>query len=276
MLEKQPQQEDHKEEVLEDLLHQLPEELAEKWRQKIESVTSLDDAILMIRNVLVARNNAKEKMFTKIQDIKDPEIQEEVRGVIGIIESTLGNEDHFIGSGSIARVYTTPYAPHVCVKYIVDQNMLERHGNTMRQEVDYLVDLDTFCVEGIRIPRVYFQHMSENVTCFGMETVDGMSLDKIIENPHDCSFLELLQKQDMAEVLRKMKVFLTKLQEEKKIVHRDLATRNIMVDKNGTWYVIDFGKAKKIEIGDDSTVMSEQADFAMAESSIRQLFAKIY
>jgi RIO-like serine/threonine protein kinase len=80
----------------------------------------------------------------------------------------------------------------------------------------------------------------------------------------------------MTEIIRRMKVFLTRLQEEKKIVHRDLATRNIMVDKNGDWYVIDFGKAKKIEIGDESTVMSEKADFAMAESSIRQLFAKIY
>jgi tRNA A-37 threonylcarbamoyl transferase component Bud32 len=72
-----------------------------------------------------------------------------------------------------------------------------------------------------------------------------------------------------------MRNFITKMHTEKKLVHRDLTARNIMIDRDGNWYVIDFGRARPIEIGDDSTDMSEASDVPTAEGAIRALFAKI-
>lgn len=262
------------EEKLASLFLRLPKELQDLWMKKIEDM-GIDDeeAIILIEKVIVERSNVKEKIFTKISSIKDPELKEQVRVAISTIEGSFGDEELFLGEGTVGKVYFMPKASRVCVKYITDDNMLEKHGNTMRQEVQYLVDLDGFCVEGIRVPIVLF----EKENCFGMETIKGMSLDKIIEDPGSCEFLDKIKTQDMSTVIRKMKAFVLKMHESMKIVHRDLATRNIMIDSDGNWYVIDFGKAKRIELGDESkTRMSEQSDLASAEGAIRNLFTKIY
>jgi tRNA A-37 threonylcarbamoyl transferase component Bud32 len=263
------------EEELESLLAKLPEELATMWRERTDVMEDRKAAVALVQNILVERNKAKEKIFTRIHDIENPKIQEEIRAVLGSIENTFGDMDQYLGEGTVGKVYSMPYAPHVCVKYITDSNMLEKHGNTMRQEVEYLIELQKFNVEGIRVPDFYFQHMSENMLCFGMETIKGLSLDKIIADPEGCDFLDTIRAQDMYDIIRKMNAFLSVLHSDKKIVHRDLATRNIMIDTNGDWYVIDFGKAKRIELGDSTTDLSEKSDFVSAESSIRKLFLSI-
>jgi tRNA A-37 threonylcarbamoyl transferase component Bud32 len=268
--------EGQKEQELESMLKSLPQELSETWRRKVEELDSFDEGIALVRNFNLERSSVKEKIFTKIHTIHNEQVKEEVRELIRNIGSNFGNPDNFLGEGTVGKVYRTSYAPHVCVKYITESNMLEKHGNTMHQEIQYLDDLDNFSVEGIRVPQVYFEHMSDHITCFGMETIDGKSIDQIIARPDDCDFIEEIKKQDMKEVLRRMKLFIERMHEEIKIVHRDFATRNIMVDRQGNWYVIDFGKAKRIEIGDTSTDMSQATDFPSAENAIRKLFAVIY
>jgi tRNA A-37 threonylcarbamoyl transferase component Bud32 len=273
ILEQPVESNEHKEKELELLLRTLPKDLSDIWRAKSEEIDSLDEAILIVQNFISQRNVVKEKIFTKIHEIRNEQIKDEVREVVRHIGDTFGSSEHYLGAGQIGKVYRTSYAPHVCVKYITATNMQERHGNTMSQEIKYLEDLEGFIVEGIRVPMVYFDHMSEDISCYGMETIEGKSLDQIIADPHGCEFLDVLKKQDMKDVLRRMKLFIQKLHDEMKIVHRDLATRNIMVSATGDWYVIDFGKAKRIEIGDSTTEMSQATDFPSAENAIRKLFA---
>jgi tRNA A-37 threonylcarbamoyl transferase component Bud32 len=266
------QESESKEHELEVLFSKLPEELRARWKERTDEL-NVDAAIQFVREVIKNRNEAKEKIFTEVHDIENPELKEEVRSIISHIENTFGNHDHFLGSGTIARVYSMPYAPHVCVKYILE-DMLAKHGNTMRQEVEYMTEMRNFLVAGIRIPKVYFKHTLD-LSCFGMERIDGMSLDQIIANPHDCDFLEKIKEQDMTEVIGKMKKFIETMHKDMKLVHRDLLERNIMVDREGNWYVIDFGKAKRIEIGDTTTDLSEATDFPTAENAIRKLFRAI-
>lgn len=266
---------DRKEAELDRLILALPLSIQNEWRDKVEQFDSFDVGISMVREFLEKRSASKERIFTTIHTIKSEEVKNEVREVIHKVASTFGDPEYYLGEGTVSKVYRASYAPHVCVKYITHDNMLAKHGNTMSQEVQYLVDLDGFTAEGIHVPSVYFEHMSDGISCFGMEAIDGKSLDKIIADPHSCEFLEEIKKQDMKEVLRRMKKFVEKMHEEMKLVHRDFATRNIMIDKNGTWYVIDFGKAKRIEIGDTSTDMSQATDFPSAENAIRKLFAAI-
>ena len=275
MLLEELQSNESKERELDVLLASLPNDLQEIWREKSEDFDNIDNAISVVRDFIARRAVVKERIFTKIHEIKNEQIKDEVREVIRHIGDTFGSTDHFLGEGQIGKVYRTSYAPHVCVKYITATNMQERHGNTMSQEIKYLEDLEDFVVEGIRVPMVYFDHMSENISCYGMETIEGKSLDQIIADPHGCEFLDVLRKQDMKDVLRRMKLFIEKLHSDMNIVHRDLATRNIMVSNTGDWYVIDFGKAKRIEIGDSSTEMSQATDFPSAENAIRKLFAAL-
>lgn len=265
-----------KEDELDSLLEQFPKELRGKWEKIVEGMDDIDQALNTMRQAISERNRVIRKSFEEVMEIKDLTIKQEVVMVLESIDSTFGDETYFIGEGTVGKVYSMPYAPHVCVKYITDKDMLQKHGNTVRQEIEYLIELDDFVVGNIQAPQVLFNYKSQVIEAFGMKTIDGLSLDKIIADRNSCDFLEVIRKQDVKDVVKNMKDFITKMHEEKKIVHRDLAPRNIMVDRNGVWYVIDFGKSKKIEIGDSSTELSQQSDFASAENAIRVLFSKMY
>jgi tRNA A-37 threonylcarbamoyl transferase component Bud32 len=266
--------EENKEQQLASLLVKLPPELRAKWEEKADELP-LEEAIQLIENVVSRRKDAKERVFTEIHNIESPELKEEVRHVVHVIEQTFGDANYFVGNGSVAEVYHMPYAPHVCVKYLVSPEKAREHGNNFREETDYLEDLHRFTVEGIRVPDVYFYHMSDFGTCYGMENIDGLSLDRIMEKPDQIDFLEVIKNQNVEDVVNRFREFISAIHLEKKLVHRDLSPRNIMVDREGNWYVIDFGRAKRIEIGDDSTDLSEKSDMAGVENAIRQLYAKI-
>jgi tRNA A-37 threonylcarbamoyl transferase component Bud32 len=252
----------------------LPKELRVRWEEEVESLDT-EEAYAFVKSLIERRQEAKEKVFTKIASILSPEVKEEVRSVVKAIEGTFGDSNYFVGNGSVAEVYEMPYASHVCVKYLVNPSMAREHGNSFQEEVGYMEDLDGFEVEGIRVPSVYFYHSSDFGTCFGMEKIKGASLNLIIENPDKYPFVEHIKKQDMKEVIRRYKAFVVAMHEEKKLVHRDITPRNMMVDEEGNWYLIDFGRAKKIEIGDDSTDRFEGVDIASVESAVRELYAKI-
>jgi tRNA A-37 threonylcarbamoyl transferase component Bud32 len=268
-------EEEIKERELELLLHKLPPILLDEWREKVEAYDSFDDGIALVRDFLAKRSEAKEKIFTTIGDIEDPSLQEEVRRAVHTVETTFGSPDLFVGNGSVAEVYFIPQAPHVCVKYLVNPDMAREHGNNFREESQYLSSMHNFSVDGIRTPKYLFYHSSDFGTCFGMEKIEGRSINLITKNPEDFPYINVLKKQNQEDVLRRMRNFITQMHQEKKIVHRDLTDRNIMVDKEGNWYVIDFGRARPIEIGDDSTDLSEASDFPSAEGAIRALFAKL-
>ena len=267
-------EEEIKEQTLAALLRQLPEELRSIWQEKTDEL-EIESAILLMKRIVSARNEAKERIFTSINNIEDPNLKEEVRLAVHTVEHSFGDPSLFVGNGSVAEVYFIPDAPHVCVKYLINPDMAREHGNNFREEFAYLDHMYGFVVDGIRAPHPFFYHMSDFGTCFGMEKIEGKSLNLIIENPDLIDFLDVIKQQDMDDILRRMKNFITRMHTDKKLVHRDLTARNIMVDKEGNWYVIDFGRARPIEIGDNSTDMSEASDFPTAESSIRTLFAKI-
>lgn len=265
---------ENKEKELAFLLAKLPAELRGQWERKADEL-DLDGAITLIKSVIAARHEVKEKIFTDIENIENPELKEEVRSVVHAIENTFGDANFFVGNGSVAEVYHMPYAPHVCVKYLVHPDIAREHGNNFRDEKGYLEDMHRYMVEGVRVPDVYFYHMSDFGTCFGMENIDGLSLDRIIEKPETVDFLDVIRSQKQEEVVGRIGKFITSMHRDRKIVHRDLSPRNIMIDREGNWFIIDFGRAKRIEIGDDSTDISEKTDLASAENAIRQLYAAI-
>lgn len=263
------------EDRLEELFLKLPVALRVAWRVKTDEM-DIVDAVKSVEDVLNRRAVAKEKVFTRIHLIENTEIQKEVRGVIHEIETTFGNGDYFLGNGSVAHVYEMPYSKHVCVKYLVHPDMMREHGNNFSDECSYLSDMHRFTVGGIRVPDVFFDHMSDFGSCFGMEKIDGYSLNIIMEGRIKTEEVaQLIRKQDVNDVVSRMREFIDRMHKEKKIVHRDLSPRNIMVDKNGNWYVIDFGRSRRIEIGDSSTDMAEETDMASAENAVREAFKKI-
>ncbi|MDB5260086.1 MAG: hypothetical protein JWN37_317 [Candidatus Nomurabacteria bacterium] len=265
------------EDDLERLLISLPPELQKLWREKVENL-ELEEAIRIMEDVLENRSRVKAKTFTRISNIKDPEIKKEVTDVAGIIENTFGDTDYRVGKGTVGEVYEMPYSSRICVKYLVDEDQRKKHGNTFREESALLEEMTGFVVESIRVPDSYFYTASENRVYFGMERIHGYTLEEMAIDPLDPKFatiLEIVKKLDKEEVKRKIRAFLTRMHKEKKIVHRDVFTRNFMVDQGGNWFLIDFGKAREIEIGEDSD-RREASDLMFADIAIGEFFSKIH
>lgn len=262
-----------KEDELQALLMTIPKVLRDEW-VSLSDEMEIDDALIFVRDKIAKRKSAEE-VLTRIHEIKNKEIKEEVRSVVGDIATTFGNGDFFVGNGTVAEVYEMPHSEHVCVKYLVNPSMAREHGNNFQEELTHLEEVASLVVDGVRAPFPYFYHSSDSGTCFGMEKIQGLSFSRIIENPAAVQFLNVIRKQDEKDVVGRYRNYVKALHSDAKKVHRDLTPRNLMVDKDGNWFVIDFGRAKNIEIGDDSTDLSEASDIPTVENAVRSLFKAI-
>ena len=203
------------------------------------------------------------------------EVRLEIEEVKKVIRETFGDPHHFLGNGYTAEVYELPIAIHLCVKYIHDQKAYNEN-NHIRVEHDYLVELRNFCVSGVRSPLPYFIriHPSEGHS-YGMEKIQGKNLSQILERPADSiELISMLKALDRESVKRSLLAYVTALHDTFKITHGDLFQRNIMVDQEGKFYVIDYGKARREEIGEDHEGR-RKTDIATLTSEIGVFFNAI-
>lgn len=266
------QQIDH----LEELLERFPKELQTFWENKIKGLdykTSVDT----LEKALNERSSIREKITTRyFGETNNEEIKKQLRITIDCIEGTFGDVNYFIGNGSTAEVYEMPYNNDICVKYLVDPNT-KAYENTIRTESLYLEEMMGVETGHFRTPAVYFYHKSEFGECYGMERIHGLSLSAILENPEKFSKLTELKSIPADTVLNNLLEFVRKMH-VRGFVHHDLNMRNIMVDENLKWYVIDFGRAKKLEIGEKENEIFDAltgADFGQVESAIKTFFSKV-
>ena len=68
--------------------------------------------------------------------------------------------------------------------------------------------------------------------------------------------------------------YIKALHDNFKVTHGDLFLRNIMVDDTGSFYVIDFGKAKVEQIGEDHEAR-RSVDIATITSEIGKFFQEL-
>lgn len=202
------------------------------------------------------------------------EIIEEIHETERMIRQTFGDPHYFIGNGRVAEVYEFPTAPDICVKYVKDQEAYNE-GNHLRVEFRFLEDLRGVVVEGVRSPDPYFIriHPSEGHS-YGMERIKGKSLSAILERPaENAELIELIRGLNQAEVKNKLVAYMSELH-KRKVTHGDLFMRNIMVDSQGDFFVIDFGKAKTEEVGEDHEDRRKR-DIATLTSELGAFFESI-
>lgn len=233
-------------------LESLPPELAHIWRDKFEELDEVTDYFYhQFEQFCTLREQALDKNLELDENLSD-EVRVEIETVKKVIRETFGDPNQFLGNGYTAEVYSLPIAPHLCVKYIYNQEAYNQN-NHIRVEHDFLVELRSFRESGVRTPVPYFVriHPSEGHS-YGMERIDGKSLSQILERPADnLELIKMLKTLNREQVKQNLLKYVTAMHETFKITHGDLFQRNLMVDREGNFYVIDFGKAKREEIGED-------------------------
>lgn len=255
-------------------LKQLPQDIADKFEQEfydLEEVTP--DFFAKVDTFIKQRANALSGVM-EVESGLNEEIIEEIHETERMIKQTFGDPHYFLGNGRVAEVYEFPTAPDICVKYIKDQQAYNE-GNHLRVEFRFLEDLQGVVIEGVRSPDPYFIriHPSEGHSC-GMERIKGKSLSAILERPaENAQLIEMVKRLNLAEVRGKLLAYINELH-KRKVTHGDLFMRNIMVDSKGDFYVIDFGKAKLEEVGEDHEDRRKR-DVATLNSEIGAFFEAI-
>jgi tRNA A-37 threonylcarbamoyl transferase component Bud32 len=256
-------------------LKNLPADLAAVWESRYNELeVVVNDFFDEFERFLQLRSGALANVL-EIEPGLNEQIVAEIMEVNKVIRQTFGDPHYFLGNGRVAEVYELPLAPHLCVKYVKDDAAYSE-GNSIRTEFNFLEQISGFSKSGIRAPLPYFVriHPSEGHS-YGMEKINGKSLSQILERPAENeALIEVIKDQDPAQIKASLLDYIKALHQEFKITHGDLFLRNIMVDDSGQYYVIDYGKSKLEDLGEDHEAR-RNTDLATINSEVGRFFKEL-
>jgi tRNA A-37 threonylcarbamoyl transferase component Bud32 len=242
----------------------LPTELRVRWENRLnEQGVDMVDTCVELSTFLVARKEAYENLRAGIHGEMSLDEQRACREQVELLLRSI-RPDNFLGNGAVADVYVSDEHPGLCLKYI-HNDARYREGNHVRAEASFLDQLADFTVEGVRTPALRHSYSGGDFVAIVMERIDGVDLQRVIEG-HD----ELPDIFDCDDYFLRLRRYVEQLHKEKRIYHRDIYPRNLMVDKHtGLPVLIDFGKAVQYEDEGDSNFkdLDEQKDKAQLESA---------
>ena len=178
---------------------------------------------------------------------KESALEEEKRAVdyLKHLSSVMQNGDNFLDNGGAARVYTLPNQSSSCFKVMKNRHKAadsSRYdlGVSPAQEFSFLEKVRGLEEEGCRAPVAEMCIESGDSAVIVMERLNAVSLQHIINGKHD-----LPEGFDYDRFFSALEKYIDALHKQKRIVHKDLHARNVMVDSDtGLPYVIDFGRSR--------------------------------
>jgi tRNA A-37 threonylcarbamoyl transferase component Bud32 len=191
------------------------------------------------------------------------------------VRASFRDPDGFLGNGATAEVYSMPRNDTVCVKFIISQERYNEN-NHLRKEFHYLSKVFEHTKErSVTTPYPIFLRIHANEGhSYGMEKIQGASLSQILEQPE--KYIDLLlqaSKIDREKTEENLVEFIEAMHEVG-VVHGDLYQRNIMLDREGRLYVIDFGKAHQIDYAGGKED-DRKLDEYIGRQSLKDFFDKI-
>lgn len=264
----------------EDIFYQevenLPEELATRWTDEYENLADPENSDFFERFHYFL---GERKRVTTIVDLEivpetPPEVVEQILALKEDITNEYENPNSFLGEGRTAKVHIHPKNSDICIKYIKDADSYTKTDIPLYQEFMRLRELQNLKVKGVRTPTPYFESTGGR-HIYGMERIKGNTLVQIMQKPSEnIELIELARTLDRETALDNIVSFVREMHEKFKITHNDLEIINVMLGFDGNFYVIDFGKSKFEEIGEDHE-MYREFDIKMVKSAVQEFFEKI-
>lgn len=241
------------------LISRLPEELAIRHLGYIEdSGLNDDEATQYLESILERRKEANTE--TKISDKRIDELFGDKKAEIfnEIETEVFTNPYNSLGFGRTAKVKRYDLESNgevqpIAVKYLITptEKTLSASGeHDMIHEVELLKSIEE--VENgenfnyISVPHPYFHHKNTNIQCYGMQMIDGADLENAVSSESELIHLsDELQNKLMKIDTEKLKDEITSFYKRMHTLclHGDIKPKNIMVDEDGKFYIIDFGQA---------------------------------
>lgn len=245
-----------------DHLEDLPEELSKKWEDALEVPgQNLKQLCIDFSRYVSARQRAVVELRAGVSPNADRQQRERM---VQQIESLLASlrQDNFLGNGACAEVFVTDMHPDLCIKYI-NNNDRYIEGNNVHEEAVFLDRLADFSVEGARTPHLLHTYSGGGFVALVMERIHGVTLQRVAEGLE-----ELPETFDLQDYFESLLQYTKRMHDEKRVVHRDLFLRNLMVDAaTGKPVVIDFGKARHYALYDEKEEIDQKYDMAQLSAA---------
>ena len=257
---------DYEDEPYYNILRKLPKELAKNHMRYVDAQAMTSDEITTYLHEIVA--SRREAMTASA--ISDPMIQEIFKGeeaqLFRTLETTVfHNPDNYLGKGMTASVklfeVSTSHGEQIepikmAIKYVITPTAKtitaeQEHGVIKEVERMRMVEAAEKAFprrsKYIRVPHPILYHSTEHINLYGMECIDGITLEQAGQ--------EGMLHQDMKEALRNSQLMTVPKEEldgyierffdtmHQLCLHGDIKPKNIMVNREGVLYVIDFGQS---------------------------------
>lgn len=283
--------------ILFGLLNKLPSELATFHITKIETENLSDnEAQEYLEGILQKREDV-----SRVSEVSDKNIEKYFKGreleIFSLLESTVffDTENH-LGNGMTAKVKaylleTNEVEVPMAIKYVTTPNAktLSASGEhdvilevERIQEIEEIEKKDADVLEHIRVPHPYFHHKNKDIQCYGMELIDGVTLEQGTNNNWSDELRDdikrSLEKIPLQKLFDEVDLFFNNMHDY--CLHGDIKPANIMVRRDGTFYVIDFGQSVlSSRISDKQrdqfeTIKQDEKD--QTKSAIRFLYKSLF
>lgn len=258
-----PTMEDYTDAPFYSILRAIPSELRTKHLTYIENNgLSDEEASDYLKQILERRKEVMTE--THVSDLS---FSEKIKGrsdeIFKQIETSVYSDpENYLGGGMTARVMyfeiadpATGETLPTAVKYLVtptEMTLSASAEHDMLLEVERIQTIEELeapvHLKHIKVPHPLFHHQNSTVQCYGMELVDGFDLSADLlnmpEGTDKDTVVENLAKLDIDTVEQEIETFFTRMHTY--CLHGDIKPANLMVDKTGMFYVIDFGQSRLV------------------------------
>jgi len=272
------------------MLRRLPAELQGTHAARMSDMDD-GDAFSYIRDVLEKRDMAVRESVVSDASV-EPYFNEHQEEIWKHLETDVFTDtQNLLGAGQTARIKefaleqdggeTLPMA----IKYLVTptaKTLSVSGEHDLIREVERVRAIELAekeqesKVPHVRVPHPYFYYKKGKIQCYGMERIDGIDLEQGINGTVDeetrAELRTALAGIDRHALMQELDLFFDTMHEI--CIHGDMKPANIMVNKEGRFYVIDFGQSTLVNDVDDKSRDALEVlkgdDKENAQRSIRQ------